>query len=882
MSSFLNTPHSTRSPARRVSPYRATSNKRHHNGPGGADVLNASAIPNEGDDAPHHHHVDVNSSAAVAMMSYQGRGSDLRSLLLTTEREVAELREECTVRTTEVDTLKSALQREHESSLRAQTRHQTDLDEMREEYERQQSRLIEQITVLKGVSESALADKNRTAEEGNQRKQQLLHLLDREREEKSQLMADYRQQTETLIAEQGREITGLRNLLDASRSEEEKLLATITSHEERRSELEEGMLKLESALSEERVGGQRRLRELEIRFTQQIDQLRAKSDEDTNSHRHDTARLSHQKETLEDQVRSLTERLRIAESGFDTDRRALRESYDADVAALQEEVKLLKDQREKADAANKRELERASKGDENLMSSLRKTIETLRAEKQQHQEEARAARESSAVEHSSKVSQLTQALDALRSEYSEERTARKEADAARQSAAIKAESLQGQVARLTGELEHTQVESRTRERAVEQDHNQLVDHLRNLSRQAESDNTSLRQQLKKVDLEVQRLVDDSDAKQVTIDSLRIEHQRSIDSLRAAHEQAMGQADQQKQQLNRSIDVLHSQKVQLDAESGRLQRNLSEMEVRYNAAAKQLADERRALEHATAEIQSLKQSLGDESQLLDSERIRAKELEDALHHRRQELDDYRVTTENLEQNIRDSRRQIDSLREEQGRLVRDFEDKDAEVRSRHRHQTEALENQISALKEELRMVRESQFTLDADIRHLRDEASRLQRESIQKDEEHGDILRAMREQEEDEIMRMDSIINGLRDDLSRAQIAKTSAQREALESQRDSERRVAIIQEALDAERSSKHRLHDEIRNKEQLSAELQGTVRLLTTRVQNKEDDLRRLENEVNESSNRIHEAHSVIGKKDAVIGQLNARLRVFESRGSL
>jgi chromosome segregation ATPase len=166
--------------------------------------------------------------------------------------------------------------------------------------------------------------------------------------------------------------------------------------------------------------------------------------------------------------------------------------------------------------------------------------------------------------------------------------------------------------------------------------------------------------------------------------------------------------------------------------------------------------------------------------------------------------------------------------------------------------------------------------------LRDEASRLQRESIQKDEEHGDTLRSMRQQEEDEIMRMDGIINGLRDDLSRAQIAKTSAQRESLESQRDSERRVAIIQEALDAERSSKHRLHDEIRNKEQLAAELQGTVRLLTTRVQNKEDDLRRLENEVNDSSNRIHEAHSVIGKKDAVIGQLNARLRVFESRGSL
>ena len=65
-------------------------------------------------------------------------------------------------------------------------------------------------------------------------------------------MAEYRQQTETLIAEQGREITGLRNLLEASRSEEEKLLGAITTHEERRTELEDQLLKAETSLSEER------------------------------------------------------------------------------------------------------------------------------------------------------------------------------------------------------------------------------------------------------------------------------------------------------------------------------------------------------------------------------------------------------------------------------------------------------------------------------------------------------------------------------------------------------------------------------------------------------------------------------------------------------
>jgi chromosome segregation ATPase len=181
-----------------------------------------------------------------------------------------------------------------------------------------------------------------------------------------------------------------------------------------------------------------------------------------------------------------------------------------------------------------------------------------------------------------------------------------------------------------------------------------------------------------------------------------------------------------------------------------------------------------------------------------------------------------------------------------------------------------------------VAKEAQFGLETEVRHLRDENSKWQREVAIKEDEYSDAIRALRAQDDEETRRMDAIINGLREDLNRSQNAKSLAQREVLEAQRDADRRVAIIQEALDTERSSKHRLHDEIRNKEQVTAELQGTVRLLTTRLQSKDDDLRRLENELASTSERVHEAHSIIGKKDAVIGQLNARLRVFESRGTL
>ena len=236
------------------------------------------------------------------------------------------------------------------------------------------------------------------------------------------------------------------------------------------------------------MAGQRRLRELEGRHQALLDQNRSKFDEDEHALRHEVLRLTNSRESLEDNLRSLTERARIAESNHETERRSLRESYDADVAALQDEIRVLKEQREKAESSHKREMERLTKGDEGITQSLRKTIETLRHEKQQQADDARQSKESAVTEHNAKLHGLQSAIENLRRESADERTARKEAEAAKQSAIIKLESLQSQVSRLTSELEHTQVEARTRERATEQDHNQLVDHLRGQMRGVETEN----------------------------------------------------------------------------------------------------------------------------------------------------------------------------------------------------------------------------------------------------------------------------------------------------------------------------------------------------------------------------------------------------------
>lgn len=809
------------------------------------------------------------------------RGSDLRALLIAAERDVAEYRENLAAKDAEVATLKAALQREHENALRVSVRHQSEVEAVRAECEHQQAAMAEQLTVLKGLAESALQDKQRVNEESATRKQQLMTLLERERGEKSQILADYRQQTEALIGEQGREITGLRQLLALSRTEEEKLLGTIRQLEERNAESETRIFSLESDMQEENLSWQKRLREVEHRHAQAVDQLRARNDREEQNLRYDVQRGEAARATLEDTVRSLTEKLRAVETAHDAERRRLRDSYEGDVSALQEEMRVMKENASKAEAAYRREIEKITRNEEALVGSLKKQMEQLRAEKSSSAEEARQQRETVISEYQTRVVSLQAEMDVTRKELQEERVIRKENQMQRQVLQQNNDQLVAQVGRLELEVEQQSVERRSRERQVEQEHLSALEAVRDAQRNAEEECSELRQALKRGEMDRQRLSDALEERQMAFEQLRNDTQRTSDAHRAAVAALNMQLEEAKRQYTRTNEALQNSNVNLESEVSRLERAVRETESRLSASVKQLADERKALEVAIEDGQALKSERAELRSALDKEKRAVIDVSNELQDARRRLEGAVAQSDVLQEEVVKRSGEVERLTQDLTTLARKHESELHSVRLSSRQALADLDARAATLGEQLQASREAQSALEQQVRLQRDEAARWQRECYTKDEVHNETLRTIRLSEDDELSRMDGVINQIREDLARAQAAKLAAQREVAEASREAERRVQIVQEALEAERQAKGRLHDEVHNSEKLTAELKATTRLLNTRLQMKDEELRRSEHELQDANNRIQEAHTTIGRKDALVGQLTARLRMLEARGS-
>jgi chromosome segregation ATPase len=177
-----------------------------------------------------------------------------------------------------------------------------------------------------------------------------------------------------------------------------------------------------------------------------------------------------------------------------------------------------------------------------------------------------------------------------------------------------------------------------------------------------------------------------------------------------------------------------------------------------------------------------------------------------------------------------------------------------------------------LEEQLQVLQASHA---AEVAHLRQSLA-------QREEEAETALAACRAEANEELDRLDVLLQELRSEHHQLQSLKVSIQRESAEALADAERRVAIAQEAVDAERASRAKLSDDLRARDSVIADLQGTTRVLSNRISLKEEELRRSAHEVDEVSSRLLEAHEQIGVRDTTIGQLSARVRVLEAKSAV
>ncbi|ORC89909.1 kinesin K39 [Trypanosoma theileri] len=648
-----------------------------------------------------------NRTSSIGRESTPARHAELRELLVTAERELAEVREEYSLRGAEIDKLRAELAREREVNRNSQIRYDDALQELREEHAEQTQRLLDQISVLKRLSENVMDEKAKLTEETAQRKQQLLALLERERDEKSHIMADYRQQTEALIAEQGREITSMRSTLQLSREEQERLQAERKELEEKIQTLEEQVTHLESTLTKERTEADKRLQEISQRHVRKIEELTAQNEEIAARTEREASKQQERRQELEDQLRSVGERLRVLEESHALEQQTLKETYRREVEGLREELQIGNAQREQLVEQHEKVKQKLLKNEEKVTQSLRQSVEQLRQEKETMAEEAVRQREEMQEKHWAKVNQLQTVIEGLRRQVADESAARKDAESERDLLTARADGLQGTVSRLAGELESLQVEHRTRERAAAAERESCVEELR------------------------------------------------------------------------------GQLLERDGELAALRGELAQRE----------ESARRDLAAAAAEL----------------ERVRA-----------------------------EGRRAAEGERDRAGREL---------------------------------------ATAAAELERLRAEIGQLHRDAAMREGAWQDELAEMRETHEEDVRRMDNVLHALRADLTRALASKTEGQKEMATAQREAQRQRAQLEDALALAEDARTKLQDDAHYREQLNNELQGTVRLLASKLAANEDDTRRLQEELTDVNTRLHDAHTLLGRKDAAIGQLNARLRAYEAR---
>lgn len=811
-----------------------------------------------------------------------GRQAELRGQLITAEREVAELREECARRGIAIDTLEAALDRERAASQAMRDHRVQDLEEARNEHEAQSKQLRDQIRVLKMVSESAMADKAKVTEEATRRKKELLALLEREREEKRFIMADYREQTESLIAEQGKEITALRAALDKVKEDYDRLAAEHEQALNVRDGLGDQVEELRGQVDKERLEGARRLKAVQERLTEEKEALHEELDARQDEYaRASTAAQARQQE-LSDQLQQTQAKLAKLEEEHRRGMEGLRQTYRRDTEALEKELAAVKALRERQEEEHQRELEKASRNGEKSAEALRQALEEAHAAKEMAITDAHRQREELQAQHRARLAQVQNMTEISARELALERGARKDAQTEVEVLRVRADNLDKALQDMNQEFEAVQVEARTRERASEAAHQAELEEVKAKVRGLTNELSHAQQQQRQQTQEVQKLREDLASKSNALEQSRAALQEMEAHLEAeAGKQADAHAEREKE-LEERCEELKSANAALEAARVRLDRALKDTEARFKSVTRQAEEERAALEDTSRQLSEARTAVDDLRHALVNEKNRSASLEDQKSDLAKELQESRLQVDEAQAAARMHERKAQEAAQDLQRHSKANDGKLAEQAQRHKAEVAAARMSTEQVRGELTRARETLQSKEAALQELREEINQLHREAALREGTLSEELEDMKEYYEEEIRRMDELLNGLRADLAKSQGLCTQYQRELAQVHRSADGRYSDLEAALEESEAARGRLQDDAKYREQLNHELQGTVRLLTARLGALEEELKRTQEELTETSKKVQDAHTLIGRKDAAVGQLNAKLRAYESRGGI
>lgn len=808
------------------------------------------------------------------------RHAEVRAMLITAERELAEVREECAKRGTLIDGLEAALARERATTQSMRERHAAQMEAEHVEHAGQTKQLREQIHVLKLVSESAMSDKAKAAEEAERRKKELLALLDRERQEKSSIMADYREQTESLIAEQGKEITSLRGTLDKIKEEYDQLARDHQALVEERNALQQQLQAAASQQELDRLEAAKRLREVQTGLQTEKEALQQQLSAKQEDYLRESTKQAAKRQELTDQLQRAQEQQRLQAEEHQHTVESLRQMYRRDVEGLQQELASAKKQREKDAEEHRKELENAVQQGERAAEVLQGALVEARADKERAVSDGFKQREELQVQHRAKVAQIQTVVDALTKEVAQERGERKDVEAELEVMKVRAANAQKTIETLTSEMEAAQADFRAKERASEQSHQVALEELRGRVRSAATDLSYSQQQVRQQAVEQQRLRDDLAAKVAELAHVKEEQKRTAQN---AEERLRVQEEAwsaKEQEYQKALEQTRSQKAKAEADGHRLERVVSDMDSRLLTTTRQLDEERKALESVSRQLQDAKVAAEDLRQALSHKQQQEAGLAEEKRALERDLQQSKLYSSELENAVQMEERRRQELQQDQARQAKANDAKLAEEAQRHKAEVAALRMLIEQLRGETTKAKEVTMAKETALQQLREEVGQLHREAALREGALQEELEDMKDAHGTQMQRMDDLLNGLRSDLAKSQAMCTQYQRELAHFHRDVDGQRADLEAALEQSEAARAKLQDDAKYREQLNQELQGTVRLLTARLDAYEEDAKRAQEELTDTAKKIQDAHTLIGRKDALIGQLNAKVRAYEARG--
>lgn len=352
------------------------------------------------------------TSTLLDTASLRTSRAEFRHFVLRMERDAAVLRESNVQQQSIIHTLQDALQQARAQIVMQEQQFNEEREGEKKEREAKFQEVLNQLRVVRKSAETLLGEKADLTDKLDQQKLRLLHLVEREREEKQRIMQEYRNETEAIIAKLANEVTQLRLLLERSEETHEFSQTQWAAERTKRdSELERLRQRLRKAEAEKEG--------LQTEIATLRGSLEAYQEQEAEGLRHAVGRLEGHRdyERVQEKNRELTQLVQGLErqlleqgSAHEAHEAKLIESHYQERETLQERLAELTAER---DAIIHREREAKVK--------KQAEVDTQREEKEKIAQELTAARKEAEVRYTKSMEQVAAQQALLETAWMEER-----------------------------------------------------------------------------------------------------------------------------------------------------------------------------------------------------------------------------------------------------------------------------------------------------------------------------------------------------------------------------------------------------------------------------------------------------------------------------